>query len=125
MNVSSLLSISLFRLSDELALSLNFIPGSAQIQTNTSRTAAGILYATQLDFSLAKVQDDTHNSLAPFIGTQIRVECTDANGFSHSVGTEKHPARLLFDVQVGRQPGDFNGYRCIINHLSPILSTIT
>lgn len=106
-------------------LNLNMIPYSGSFSETVSINKAGHLYTATSKFNIAKSESHIDEILKSIKSTPAQFKLYDANGFSHTIGSEEFPARLTYQKVLAGSPGSFNGYRCTVLCYSPYGSTVS
>ena len=98
---------------------LDVIPYSGSITETWKKPFAGLIATVAVDFKKENWSPANNTMMKSLLNRKAQYRVTDANGTVSLVGSDKNPARLMFDAQVIGAAGSFNGFNCSITWLSP------
>lgn len=100
-------------------IDLDIIPYSGSISETWKKPFAGLIATVAVDFKKENWSPTNNTLMKSLLNRKEQFRVTDANGTVSLVGSDKNPARLMYDAQVAAAAGSFNGFTCSITWLSP------
>jgi len=100
-------------------IDLDVIPYSGTISEKWKKVFAGLIATIAVDFKKENWSPANNTLMKSLLNRKAQYRITDANGTVSLVGSDKNPARVLYDAQVSGAAGSFNGFTCAITWLSP------
>jgi hypothetical protein len=119
MNAAPITKIEYMLPGDSTFTEFAYVPESGKMTPAPSAPSAGTLYKTTIDFLIAGVSVESESEMKLLQNRKAYFKATRADGLICSVGSVAYPARMTAQLELGGAPGEFNGYRCTITHLSP------
>lgn len=104
---------------NDLFTDLDVIPYSGSISESWKKPFAGLIATVAVDFKKENWSPANNALMKSLLNRKAQYRITDANGTVSLVGSDKNPARMMFDAQVAGAAGSFNGFTCSITWLSP------
>ena len=90
-------------------LAISFVPESAKFEQSAKKEPAGWVHNTKVPFKISKNQASTIEPLATLLQRKAIYRVTDGNQTTYTIGNDQLKARLSYSVNVGGNPGSFNG----------------
>lgn len=98
---------------------LVFTSFTGTIKKSTAKGDPGKLHTTNINLKVSEVTGEKTLLFDSLLYSKAQYRITDSNGRIHLVGDDNYPARLEYEAAIDGNPGGWNGYSILINHLSP------
>lgn len=103
---------------NESYVNLPFRQNSALFQETPQKTAAGILYLTELTFYIAVIDEMKQAAMISRNYRPLIYRISDTEGFYHEIGSDTEPATFAASKRIGPTPGVAYGWDVKITCLS-------